>query len=42
MGNKDKGKREKKKQPKPKTAAPKREEFSHPAVHIVKDGIEKT
>ena len=41
MGNKDKGKREKKKAPKPKSAAPKREEFTHPTVHIVREPIEK-
>jgi hypothetical protein len=42
MGNKDKGRKEKKKQPKPKAPpAPRHEEFSQIATRMVKEATEK-
>jgi|GEM_PF-2977981 hypothetical protein len=42
MGNKDKGRKEKKKPPKPKAPpAPKHEEFSQIATRMVKEATEK-
>jgi hypothetical protein len=38
MGNKDKGKREKKKAAQPKAPAPRREEFSQTPARIVREG----
>ena len=43
MGNKDKGRKEKKKQPKPKAPpAPRHEEFSKLATRLVKETPEKS
>jgi len=42
MGNKDKGRKEKKKAPKPKAApAPRHEEFSQLTTRLVKESTEK-